>query len=117
MPNSVEDRVRTIIAKELGVPPENVRTETPLRLGDLMTPLAAAALHFDNTPEKFVPDEQVSWGRLYGIASKIERMFGVRFDMGAPDTWTSIGDVVDATEAAIARDAAPATSRDRGCAA
>jgi acyl carrier protein len=86
MADAVEFRVRTVIAAELKLTPAETRPETRLTIAEL------------------------GWRRLYAIADRIERGFGIRFDLGAADLWLSVADVVAATERAIARDAALAAA-------
>jgi acyl carrier protein len=105
MADSVEDRVRTIVAEELHAAPQNVRPETVLRLGDLGS-LADLSGGW----------QSAGWAKLYAIADRIERDYGIRFDLGTADLWTTVADIIASTETAIARAAALAAAR-RGRAA
>lgn len=78
MADSVESHVRTIIASVLGAAPENIRPETALSLADL------------------------GWKGLLQITYEIEHRFGVEVPIGLPNCWTTVADIVMATEAAIA---------------
>lgn len=104
----IEKLIRGAIAAEIGVPPQNVRPEALLRTGDLKVALlASAALPFAHPePTHARASESLSWRSLYAIADRIERLFGVRFDVGEVDTWTSVADVICAAEKALARAAA-----------
>jgi acyl carrier protein len=85
MPDSIEARVRTVIADVLDAPPELVRPETSLSLADL------------------------GWKGFLMITLEIEHEFGVAMPVEVPNGWTSVADVIMATERAIAA-AAPARS-------
>jgi acyl carrier protein len=80
MPNIVENRVRTIIAQILNVPPENVRPETTLMLG------------------------AIGHGRMREIAFRICRTFEIGFfAREVYEGWTTVGDAIDAVEKVLER--------------
>lgn len=80
MAGSVADHVRTIVAEVLNALPENIRAETALSLGDL------------------------GWKGLLMITLEIEHKFGISLPIEVPNGWTTVADVVIATESAIAAD-------------
>lgn len=82
MADTVADRVRTIIAEVLCVPPANIGPETLLSIGDL------------------------GFKGFLMIALEIEHRFDVDMPVEIHDAWTSVADVVIATETAIAADLA-----------
>jgi len=84
MAHSIEARVCTIIAEAIDAPPEFVRPETALRLGD----------------------HDIGWHGLYEIADRLGRDYGIHFDLGAADIWTTVTDVIVATEQLVATKAA-----------
>ena len=78
MADCVEDHVRSIIAGVLDAPPDYIRPETPLSLADL------------------------GWKGLLQITLEIEHKFGIALPIEVPSSWTTVADIVIATEAAIA---------------
>jgi acyl carrier protein len=79
MADSIETRVRTVIADVLDAPPELVRPETSLSLADL------------------------GWKGFLMITLEIEHEFRVAMPVEVPNGWTSVADVIMATERAIAQ--------------
>lgn len=77
MSDSVEDRVRTIIASVLKAPPDHVRPETQLSLADL------------------------GWKGFLEITCEIEYRFGISLPVEVPNCWTTVADFVVATENAL----------------
>jgi acyl carrier protein len=77
MADCVEDHVRSIVATVLDAPPDFIRPETSLRLGDL------------------------GWKGMLQITLEIEHKFGIELPIEVPNTWTTVADIVLATEAAI----------------
>jgi acyl carrier protein len=84
MRDAVANKVRTVVAEIFGVDASDIKPETLLRAGDL----------------------GFGWRKLYRIASELEHTYGIQFDIGAADRWTTVTDVILATEEAIARTAA-----------
>jgi acyl carrier protein len=82
MADKVEDRVRTIIARVLQVAPENIRPEGLLSLS------------------------VISRVKMRTIAHRIEIDYDVTLAADAYELWTTVADVVSATERAIAADLA-----------
>ncbi len=122
MSDSIEARVRTIIAAELGVPPQNVRPETALRLGDLAVSALGAGTRWDKDDQLArQPRGPIGWEKLYAIAGALERTFGIGLDAQPIDTWVTVADVVLAIERQLARRAeradAPAPAAPIGRAA
>jgi acyl carrier protein len=77
MADCVEDHVRSVVAGVLDAPPDFVRPETPLSLADL------------------------GWKGLLQITLEIEHKFGIPLPIEVPNSWTTVADIVIATEAAI----------------
>jgi acyl carrier protein len=78
MADRVEDQIRTIVAKILDAAPDNIRPETHLSLADL------------------------GWKGFLQITLEIEHKFGISLPIEVPNSWTSVADIILATEAAIA---------------
>jgi acyl carrier protein len=76
---SVEQIVCAAVACALGVPAHQVRPQTALSLGDL------------------------GWSGLLRITLELERRFEIVLPIEVPNLWTTVTDVILATEAAIAR--------------
>lgn len=77
MPDAVELHVRTVIAIGINAAPENIRPSTMLRAGE------------------------ISDGQMLAIARVLERDLGIAFPRLAYIGWTTVADVVDATERAL----------------
>lgn len=80
MSDKVEDHVRTIIARMLRLPPEDIRPESMLLMG------------------------QIGPAKMLGIAHYVECAFDVTLPENACEGWTTVADVVIAAERAIAAD-------------
>lgn len=78
MSDAIEMRVRTIVADVLRALPENIRPETMLLAG------------------------VVAYGQIRSIAHRIELTYDIQFGIYDPELWTSVGDIVLATERALA---------------
>jgi len=76
MSDTIAKRVCSLIAKVMDVPPANVRPETALSLGDLR------------------------WKGFLMITLEIEHEFGVPMPVEVPNGWTSVADIIIATERA-----------------
>jgi acyl carrier protein len=87
MSESVEQIVCAVVARELGVQARHVKPQTQLSLGDL------------------------GWKGFLLITIELERRLGIELPIEVPNTWTDVGDVILATEHAIAKSAAIVAQR------
>jgi hypothetical protein len=78
MADHVEDRVRTIVARMLRLPPDNIRPESMLLMG------------------------QVGPAKMRAIAHYVENAYDVILPENAAEGWTTVADVVISAERAIA---------------
>jgi acyl carrier protein len=77
MSDTIEARVRTIVAAALGAPPEHVLPETTLSIGDL------------------------GWEGFLEIALEVRLAFGISIPLDF-STWTTVADIVLSAERALA---------------
>lgn len=77
MRDNIAKHVCSLIAKVMDVPPANVRPETALSLADL------------------------GWKGFLMITLEIEHEFLVPMPIEVPNGWTSVADVIEATEQAL----------------